>query len=511
MDPTSDSVVANTEPHHPSATASTATLQSAGVIVSCHETLKDAATRTEDGRYQVVTKDFGFLPIPAHLRYHPDKPHEWTLFLNAFFGICATFLVANLYYCQPLLIDLAASFGVTYDEVSRIPTLIQAGYAVGLLLISPLGDLVRRRPLLLLLTFLSGSLSIGLPLTSSVPAFEALSFLVGIVTVVPQILMPLAADLAPPHRRASAISIVLAGLLFGILLARVLSGIIANFTTWRVVYYMAIGMQFTVLGTMWVMLPDYPARNNGMTYWGILGSMAKYAVTEPLLIQACLVDMAAMAMFSNFWVTLTFLLGGSPYNYNTLVIGLFGLVGMGGVAMAPFVGRAADKLHPWSAATIASFVLVLFQAIQTGAGGINIAAVIIVCFGIDVFRQMQQVSLTNAVFALEVGGRSRLNAVIMISIFLGQVMGTSVGTKVFIEHGWRAAAGVSLAWCGFCIFVMLLRGPNVKRYTWLGYEGGFEVRRSRLAAQAVISPAQNGEDKENQKCTTTDVEMVKSS
>jgi MFS family permease len=191
-------------------------------------------------------------------------------------------------------------------------------YATGLLLLSPLGDLVRRRPLLLLLVSLSGTLSIGLAVTSSLVVFEALSFLVGMFTVTPQVLIPLAADLAPPERRASAISIVLSGLLFGVLLARVLAGIIAEFVTWRVVYYLAIGLQFMILGLFYVLLPDWPAKNKGkLTYFGILTSMARYAVTEPVLVQACLMQFAASACFSNFWVTLTFLLGGPPYNYST--------------------------------------------------------------------------------------------------------------------------------------------------------------------------------------------------
>lgn len=115
--------------------------------------------------------------------------------------------------------------------------------------------------------------------------------------------MPLAADLAPPERRASAISIVLSGLLFGILIARVLSGIIAEFTSWRVVYYLAIALQWVVLVMLWFMIPDYPQRNKGLTYFGILKSMARFSVTEPLLIQAVLVSMASMATFSNFWVS----------------------------------------------------------------------------------------------------------------------------------------------------------------------------------------------------------------
>lgn len=190
-------------------------------------------------------------------------------------------------------------------------------YATGLLLISPLGDLVRRRPLMLLLIFLTTTLTIGLAVTSSLIAFEVLSFFVGLFTVVPQILIPLAADLAPPERRASAIAVVLGGLLFGILVARVISGVITEFVTWRIVYYLAIGLQAFVLAGMYALCPDYPAKNPDLTYVGILLSMAKYAVTEPLLIQASLILLCASACFSNFWVTLTFLLDGPPYHYST--------------------------------------------------------------------------------------------------------------------------------------------------------------------------------------------------
>ena len=190
-------------------------------------------------------------------------------------------------------------------------------YATGLLLITPLGDLLRRRALVLLLTFLSAALTIGLPLTSNIVVFEVLSFLIGTTSVVPQIMMPLAADLAPPHKRASALSIVLSGLLFGVLIARVVAGIIANFATWRIVYWLALGLQGGVLLLMYCKLPDFPSKNKGMTYLGILYTMAKFAVTEPLLIQASLINIASMACFTNFWVTLTFLLGGPIYNYST--------------------------------------------------------------------------------------------------------------------------------------------------------------------------------------------------
>lgn len=166
---------------------------------------------------------------------------------------------------------------------------------------------------------LSTALTIGLAVTNSLVVFEVLSFLIGGLSMPGQILLPLAADLAPPERRASAISVVLSGLLFGILIARVLAGLIAQFASWRVVYYMAIGAQGSVLAGCYFLLPDYPARNsdNSLTYWNIIWSMTKFAFTEPLLIQASLVNITASACYSNFWVTLTFLLGGAPYYYST--------------------------------------------------------------------------------------------------------------------------------------------------------------------------------------------------
>ncbi|KZT44476.1 MFS general substrate transporter [Sistotremastrum suecicum HHB10207 ss-3] len=425
------------------------------------------------------TKDFGFLPIPARLRYNPEKPAHFGLLLNVVFGFASTLTVANLYYCQPLLIQLSIAFGVSYDEVSKIPTLTQAGYATGLLLISPIGDLVPRRPLLLGLILSSASLCIGLSVTKSLKAFEAISFLLGAVTVTPQIMIPLAADLAPPNRRASAMSIVMSGLLFGILLARVLAGVIAEFSSWRNTYYMAFAAQYLMAIVLYLVLPDYPAKNAHLTYFGILRTMAKFAVTEPVLIQACLISLASSATFTNFWVTLTFLLGGTPYFYDTLQIGLFGLIGMLGVATAPLVGRLIDRMVPWFATLIATLILIVFQCVLVGAAGINIAAVIIACFGIDVGRQMQQVSLTTAVFAVDPAARSRMNAVLIVFIFLGQVMGTSVGSRVFLQFGWRPAAALSLAWNGWQLFVLLLRGPHCQRFTWLGWEGGAEMRKQK--------------------------------
>ncbi|EIW74210.1 MFS general substrate transporter [Coniophora puteana RWD-64-598 SS2] len=430
---------------------------------------------------QYPTTDFGFIPIPRRLRYQPEKPFHFGLLMNISFGFASTFMVANLFYCQPLLIQFSDSFGVSYEKVSTIPTLTQAGYALGLLLISPLGDLVRRRQLIIALVFMCMLLTVGIAVTTNLIAFQALCFLAAIVTVVPQILMPLTADLAPPERRASALAVVLSGLLLGILLGRVLAGVIGNFTSWRVVYYMSVGVQGVVFVGAYLLLPDYPAKNKNLTYFDILYTMAKFVVTEPQLVQGMLINFASSACFTAFWVTLTFLLGGPPYYYSTLVtlvIGLFGLVGMLGVMTAPFTGRFVDRLVPWYGVLIASCGMLVFSAIQTGAGAVSIGAVVIVCFGLDVFRQTQQVSVATNVFSIDASARSRLNAVLILSTFTGQVAGTSAGTTVFLQYGWRALGGFMMALCGFMILILFVRGPHVSRYRWVGYQGGFESRKS---------------------------------
>ncbi|CAA7266045.1 unnamed protein product [Cyclocybe aegerita] len=424
------------------------------------------------------TKDLLFLPIPGRLRYRSDKSFETGIWMNCGLSFAATFLISNLYYCQPLLIQMSISFAVSYERISLIPTLIQVGYAVGMLFICPLGDLIRRRQLILFLELITTALTIGLATTRNLHLFEAISFLVGLANVSPQILVPLAADLAPPARRTFAYSIVLVGMLSGLLLARVLAGLIAQFSSWRVVYYMAVGVQCAVLILCYCIIPDTPPKNRQMTYWGILWSMAKYGVTEPVMVQIELLTVATSTAFASYWVTLTFLLGGEPFNYSTLSIGLVGLVGIGGMTIGPFAGRLMDHISPWYGIFMGTVFLAVFQAIHTAAGGFSLPALIVSCIGLDVMRQIQNVSIVACLFGIDMAATSRLNSLFVLSYYIGQLTGTSVGTKVFVDSGWRACAALGVALYAFQIAVLLLRGPHCQRTTWFGYEGGFGFLKS---------------------------------
>ncbi|KAG7444139.1 uncharacterized protein BT62DRAFT_981771 [Guyanagaster necrorhizus] len=198
-----------------------------------------------------------------------------------------------------LLVELSTSFDVSFNEVSSDH--ISHRYATGLVFVTPLGDLVCRRRLILILPSVSTCLTIPLAITKNPVVFVVFLLFIRVSIVTPQVLISLAADLSPAERRATAISIeVLSGLILGVLLAR--------FTSWRMVYYLSLGMQGLVLLGGYFMLPDYPAKNKSLTYWHILYTMGRFS---------CLIEMAVSACSSNFWVTLTCLLGGDPYNYST--------------------------------------------------------------------------------------------------------------------------------------------------------------------------------------------------
>ncbi|KAK0452017.1 MFS superfamily [Desarmillaria tabescens] len=424
------------------------------------------------------TKDFDLISIPQRLRYDPTRPFpEFGIGLNLLLAFACTFIVANLYYCQTLLFQFSEEFGVVSSESSKAVTLVHAGYAVGLFFVAPLGDLLRRRQLILGLIFCSTALMLCLSLAPNWNAFLTLSFLAGTVNVATQILIPLAADVVYPSRKYFFLSILISALVMGMLVARVLAGVVAEYANWRVVYYLAGGVQAIVLVACYSTIPDYPAKNKKMRYRELMRSMVGFAVGEPLLIQACLVNFLASAGYSNFWTTLTFLLDGPPYNYSTLLIGLFGLVGIAGVCLTPFATLTIEKLHPWYGSILSNVLYACFQGLLVGAAGLHFASILFAIIGITVFCRVLQVSLQMSIFSISKAATTRLNALLLLSFFLGQVMGSSVGSRVFLASGWRAGAGLSLGWMGVGLFLLLIRGPHCERKTWFGYEGGIGVRR----------------------------------
>lgn len=410
----------------------------------------------------------------------------------------SAFSVANLYYNHPILNILAPDFDVTYEKASNIPTVMQAGYATGLLFLCPLGDIFRRRAFVLTLTWFTATLVrsslsrtyqknllktivqwLGLCLATKFEAFAALSFLTSVTTVTPQLILPLVGDLAPPEKRAQALSLVVSGNLGGILVARLLSGIITEYTSWRTIYWVAFGIQYLIVSLLWFFMPDYPVKNTGLNYFKMLWDMVIMLYKYPLLVQASLIGFLVSSTFTNYWTTLTFLLAGPPYHYNSLVIGLFALIGLGAMTLGPPYSKAIiDRFVPLFSTIIGELMCLTGVIIGTYTGTFTVAGPIIQAFAIDIGLLTSQIANRTAIYTLEPKARNRLNTVYMVFVFSGQLTGTAVGNRLYAQNGWVASGSASVGFIGGAILICLVRGPWEPG--WIGWKGGWNCRRRAL-------------------------------
>ncbi|KAI9832925.1 MAG: hypothetical protein M1819_003955 [Sarea resinae] len=426
---------------------------------------------------------------PPRCRYDPKNPPKFSMPLNLLFGFAGTFTVANLYYNHPILNILAKDFDVSYDKVSQIPTVMQAGYAAGLLFLCPLGDLFRRRAFVLILVFFTATIWIGLCVTKSFSAFLGLSFITAVSTVTPQLMLPLVGDLAPPHRRATALSIVVSGLLLGMLIARVLCGVVTEYTSWRNIYWMSLGLQYLIVVLLWLFMPDYPSTNpGGLNYFRMLFSILQMVFKYPVLVQACLVGFFTASTFTSFWTTLTFLLAGPPYHYDSLVIGLFAFIGIGAMCLGPLYSRLIiDKFVPLFSVIMGELFCITGIAIGAYTGNRTLAGPIIQAFALDLGLQTSQIANRSAIYAIEPKGRNRVNTAYMVSVFCGQLMGTAAGNHIYARHGWKGSGSASVGFIGAALLICVLRGPWEPG--WVGWTGGWGIRRRDLGPGPSPGPA----------------------
>lgn len=353
--------------------------------------------------------------------------------------------MSNLYYNQAVLNKIAETFDVTFEKASSVATLMQAGYASGLLFICPLGDLFPRRPFIIGLVFLTTALWIILCLTTSFPLFATISFLCGLTTVTPQLLLPLVGDLAPPHRRASSLAIVVSGLSLGILVARILAGALASTSSWRNIYWFGLGAQSLVVLSLYIYLPAYPSKNpDGLHYPRMLATVFHLLISEPLLAQAALVAFCLSATFTSFWTTLSFLLASPPYSYSSVVIGLFGLIGVVVILLAPVYSRLViDRFVPLFSAILGLGFELCGLIVGTAIGTWCVAGPIVQALTIDVGAQFTQIANRAAVYAIRPEARNRVNTAYMVASFSGQLTGTAVGNRLYAQGGWVYSGSAS--------------------------------------------------------------------
>jgi len=358
-------------------------------------------------------------------------------------AIASGITVANLYYAQPLLEELSRFFHVSQSGIGVSAMLIQAGYAMGLLFLVPLGDIRERRSLIITLLLCSIGALVLVSLSPHIGMFLFSSLLLGITSIIPQLLVPFAAELALPHERGKAIGNVMSGLLIGILLSRTLSGTIGSALGWQTVYRLAALMIILLAVAFALLLPrSKPAST--MAYGALLRSLAGLIRTEPVLREAALVGAMMFGAFSAFWTTLSFFLKSPVYHLGAQVAGLFGLVGVAGALTASVVGRVTDKVSPRFTLSIA----IILSALSYGCFwvfGYAIAGLIVGVVVLDIGAQCGHISNQARIYALDAAARNRINAVYMVTSFAGGALGSVLGSVSWGLFGWGGVCGVALA------------------------------------------------------------------
>ena len=362
-------------------------------------------------------------------------------------AISAGLIVANLYYAQTLVGPISAATGLSMEAAGLIVTLTQVGYALGLLFIAPLGDLLENRKLVVVsLLATSAALAVAAFSTSAV-VFLAASLAIGLGSVGAQVLVPIAAHMSREETRGHAVGKVVSGLLLGIMLARPVASLIADHTHWSVVFGAA---SVAILVLAFVLRSKLPQRipSHQLTYGQLIGSMWHLLASTPLLRRRAAYQAGLFGAFSLFWTVTPLMLAGPQFGLSHTGIAIFALVGMAGAVASPVAGRLADAGHTLHATAvalilgIAGFALPLFQPDSSAlALGILVVASIVLDMGVAANLVLGQ----RAIFTLSPDVRSRLNGLYIAIFFAGGALGSGLGTWIFTHYGWTAALLLGMA------------------------------------------------------------------
>lgn len=359
--------------------------------------------------------------------------------------------IANIYYAQPLLHAIARGFGASQSAAGLVVTATQAGFAAGLLLIVPLGDITARRPVFTTLLAADAAALAASATAPALPVLVAAAVLVGTTTVVVQMIIPYAATLAGDSERAAVIGTLMGGVLLGVLGSRTFAGLVASAAGWRGVYAMGAGLMTVMTLVMRRMMPA-GGREADSGYLAQLRATARLAASEPVLRWRSLIGAAQFAAFSCFWTTVTFLLSGRPFGFSQAGIGLFALVGAAGAGCALAGGRQLDRRRHLSWPVTGTAIIVLlgsFGLLAAGAHGL--AWLIAGALVMDAASQAVHVTNQAVIYDLTSSARSRITATYMTTYFTGGALGTATGAAAYGHYGWNGACAVAAGFCGIAL------------------------------------------------------------
>lgn len=370
-------------------------------------------------------------------------------------AVAAGIAVANLYYAQPLAPTIARGLHASVTSVSSALVGTQLGYALGMLLLVPLGDIRERRATIAITAFGCAIALLGFAAAPNVAVLTLASVAVGVTASVTQMLVPFAVSLAPPEDRGRVVGTVMGGLLAGILLSRTASGALGAWLGWRAVFVIAAVLMGGLALALRALLPRFaPAAT--MRYPALLRSLSTIVRREPTLRARCLSGAFGFASFSVFWSTIAYQVASPAIGRGSATAGMLGIVGVTGVIVAPIAGRLAMQDRPTRVNLVALALVMLSFVVFLGSPG----SLVVIALGVvllDAGVQGNHLANQTVVFGISPDERSRINAIYMVAYFLGGALGTAVAAQAWERGGWPAVCVTGL---GFAALAMLSLVPR---------------------------------------------------
>jgi predicted MFS family arabinose efflux permease len=390
-----------------------------------------------------------------------ERPRRMSRRLTLLFAIAGGAAVGNLYWAQPLLDDIAHDLHASASSAGWLITATQVGYAVGILLIVPLGDVRSRRHLIPLVMLCAAVALVLCALAPSLGVLLVAISLLGVTTVAGQILAPLAGDLVGDADRGRVVGTVVSGILTGILVSRTVSGLIADPFGWRVVFASAAVVDVVLAAILYRAIPPLAPKAR-IAYPSLIASVGAVVRRERTLRWTLVMGATAFGSFTMFWTSLTFLLSAPPFSYPVSTIGLFGLAGLAGAIAAQRAGRLHDRGRSLPTVGGAWFLVVgSFALAMAARHSVLLLIVAIVLFDIAV----QTLNILNQAraFAISRDERSRINTAFITCNFIGGAIGSAAASVLWAIDGWTAVttAGIALGGFGLAVWAAGRRGPLI--------------------------------------------------
>ncbi|WP_102958954.1 MFS transporter [Mangrovicella endophytica] len=378
--------------------------------------------------------------------------------LTVLIATCCGALAANIYYAQPLIALIGDSVGMARASESAIVTVSQIGYAIGLLLLVPIGDVIDSRRLIIA-TMAANVLSlICMAAAPGAALLFAAMAIVGVTSAAAQMLVPLAASLAPPDARGRIVGNVMVGLLLGILLARPVASFLSGYVGWRGVFALSAGLITLLAFACLLWLPNRPTAPR-QSYATLIASLGRLFVTQPVLRRRGFYHAAIFASFSMFWTGAPLILLRPPFELSSNGVALFALAGVLGVLAAPVAGRLADRGHSRRGTILAIATAIGAFAVAI-LGQSHIAALVAAGILIDLGAQANLVIGQREIYQLDPALRNRLNSIYMTMFFLGGAAGSALTSPVLESFGWPGLCILGMAFPAAALVYLFVSEPR---------------------------------------------------